>query len=331
MTAEQFLDCVWQLTGAAPGTFDAPILRGKIDEAGGEAIELNGEWIWGALPEDATQSPAGEQLVFRKIVKLPAPVAKGVAVMSADNEFDLYIGRRLVASSKDWTKVQTISMSGRLKKGDNELIIVARNAGSSPNPAGLYFESRLSLQDGSELEIVTDSSWSYSNEKVPGGREGRLGLPKGPWQKIESRGSTGVYKPIRAGAKRGLALGSAGTDLMVRASLLKSDFLMRSLGRPNRDQIVTSRPSELNTLEAIDLSNGGSVSKALAVGAHELIESNRTSDQLVHDLYLAALSREPTSEELTIILEAIGEKPKATAIEDLLWAICMMPEFLMIR
>ena len=29
---------------------------------------------------------------------------------------------------------------------------------------------------------------------------------------------------------------------MVRASLVKSDFLMRSLGRPNRDQIVSVRP-----------------------------------------------------------------------------------------
>ncbi len=51
---------------------------------------------------------------------------------------------------------------------------------------------------------------------------------------------------------------------------MKSDFLMRSLGRPNRDQIVTSRPNELTTLEAIDLSNDATVAKALEAGAKKL-------------------------------------------------------------
>ena len=41
-----------------------------------------------------------------------------------------------------------------------------------------------------------------------------------------------------------------------RASLVKSDLLQRSLGRPNREQIVSMRPNELSTLEAIDLANG---------------------------------------------------------------------------
>ena len=58
---------------------------------------------------------------------------------------------------------------------------------------------------------------------------------------------------------------------MVRASLLKSDFLMRALGRPNRDQIVTSRPSELTTLEAIDLANGQALANALKSGARRIV------------------------------------------------------------
>ena len=42
----------------------------------------------------------------------------------------------------------------------------------------------------------------------------------------------------------------------VRAALVKSDPLMRSLGRPNREQVVTTRSDVLTTLEALDLSNG---------------------------------------------------------------------------
>jgi hypothetical protein len=43
---------------------------------------------------------------------------------------------------------------------------------------------------------------------------------------------------------------------MVRASLVPSDLLMRALGRPNREQIVSMRPDNITTLEAIDLANG---------------------------------------------------------------------------
>ncbi len=57
-----------------------------------------------------------------------------------------------------------------------------------------------------------------------------------------------------------------GAQRMVRNSLLKSDFLTRSLGRPNRDQIVSVRPLELTTLEAIDLSNGETLAGYLRQG-----------------------------------------------------------------
>src|SRR5262249_46643465 len=36
----------------------------------------------------------------------------------------------------------------------------------------------------------------------------------------------------------------------IRAALVHADGLMRSLGRPNREQVVTTRPDQLTTLEA---------------------------------------------------------------------------------
>ena len=62
-----------------------------------------------------------------------------------------------------------------------------------------------------------------------------------------------------------------GSVRMVRASLVKSDALMRSLGRPNRDQIVSMRPSDLTTLEAIDLANGQTLADDLAKGARNIL------------------------------------------------------------
>ena len=42
---------------------------------------------------------------------------------------------------------------------------------------------------------------------------------------------------------------------------------MRSLGRPNREQVVTTRPAEMTTLEAIEMSNGQPLAELLQQGA----------------------------------------------------------------
>ncbi len=46
MTAEQFIDTLWQLTGAAPTKMDAKFLRGKIDSAAAKDQQLTAKWIW---------------------------------------------------------------------------------------------------------------------------------------------------------------------------------------------------------------------------------------------------------------------------------------------
>ncbi len=43
LTAEQFVDCVWQLTDSAPTRFDAPVLRGKPAAGPAQAQSLHGQ------------------------------------------------------------------------------------------------------------------------------------------------------------------------------------------------------------------------------------------------------------------------------------------------
>ena len=119
---------------------------------------------------------------------------------------------------------------------------------------------------------------------------------------------------------------------MVRASLVKSDAFMRALGRPNRDQIVTMRPSELTTLEAIDLANGEILARAISHGANQwLPTSPQSSADTIRRLYATALSRSPTAEELSASAAMLGEKPTNEAAEDLLWSLFMLPEFQFVR
>jgi len=119
---------------------------------------------------------------------------------------------------------------------------------------------------------------------------------------------------------------------MTRTSLLKSDFLMRSLGRPMREQIVSMRPSELTTLEAVDLTNGSTLAGYLTRGATRLADRWRDDRSgLINYLNQFAFSRLPTAEERRILEGALGPDPVAQEIEDVLWAILMMPEFMLVR
>jgi hypothetical protein len=122
-----------------------------------------------------------------------------------------------------------------------------------------------------------------------------------------------------------------GPSAAVRAALVKNDFLMRSLGRPNRDQVVTSRPNELTTLQAIDLANGDTLANYLQSGAKHLISQKKSSQDLSTWLYRYTLSRSPTAAELSILTAIAGKDQNPISVEDLLWLVFMQPEFQIIR
>jgi hypothetical protein len=119
----------------------------------------------------------------------------------------------------------------------------------------------------------------------------------------------------------------------VRASLVFCDELMRSLGRPNREQVVTTRGDVLTTLQALDLSNGSVLAETLERGAAKMLKDKSAADakELVNRLYLQALSRSPTPDELATATELAGSPPTPEGVSDLLWAVFMLPEFQLIR
>jgi hypothetical protein len=118
----------------------------------------------------------------------------------------------------------------------------------------------------------------------------------------------------------------------VRASLVVANPLMRTLGRPNREQVVTTRPDQLTTLEALDLANGQILADTLSRGAANLLKSQGPeAEKLVELVYRSALCRRPTDEERTIGLEVVGTPAQVEGVSDLLWVVVMLPEFQLIR
>ena len=124
-----------------------------------------------------------------------------------------------------------------------------------------------------------------------------------------------------------------GTDSasFTRAALVPADLLMRALGRPNREQIVSMRPDTVTTLEAIDLANGNQLAGLLKQGAAAIAAARPPTGAMIEDIYLRALTRAPTADEQSILVSALGPEPSVQAIEDFLWMVLLLPEFQFVR
>jgi mono/diheme cytochrome c family protein len=117
----------------------------------------------------------------------------------------------------------------------------------------------------------------------------------------------------------------------IRAALVPASPLQVALGRPNRDQVVTLRGSIATTLEALELTNGAELSRRLGEGAALQVAAGDPSPAaLLERLYRTALGRKPTAAEARIALPLLAPPLQPAAVEDLLWALVMLPEFQLI-
>ena len=120
------------------------------------------------------------------------------------------------------------------------------------------------------------------------------------------------------------------TSTEIRASLVAADPLAVALGRPNREQVITSRADAATTLQALELTNGKTLAAILQRAALMMVEFPVTSDELLDRIYHRAFARSPTPQEKASAKDFIGEPPQKDGVEDLLWATVMLPEFQLI-
>jgi uncharacterized membrane protein len=115
-----------------------------------------------------------------------------------------------------------------------------------------------------------------------------------------------------------------------RASLVKNDPFLTALGRPNRETVSTSRISQANLLQALELTNGTLFNLALGRGALDLKQKYPDATVLIEHLYKNALGRRPNDDEKNIALRTLGTKPSVNEIQDFVWALTLHPEFQLI-
>jgi len=330
MTAEQFVDAVWQVTGASPRKYDAQIVRAaNATESDTTTLAQSTQWIW-SYANASQASPGGETITFRYEFTLEALPENSAAVITCDNEYALFVNGQRANADNNWATVEAVPLQRYLRPGKNMLLVAAKNGGDSPNPAGLLFRAVLRQTDQAIEMFQSDATWQWTSAMLD--EQGRF--VKGPteWQPAVPVANQDVWAGQTAKQVGPLLAAGMGPYLMVRASLLKNNHLMKMLGRPNRDQIVTSRPTELTTLEAIDLANGQTLADAITLGAaRRVAESTRSPGELTSWLFQYSLSREPTHDERMVCEELLRGVPKEQAVQDMMWSLFMLPEFQLVR
>jgi hypothetical protein len=194
-------------------------------------------------------------------------------------------------------------------------------------------------EDGHDIKqalayLVSSEIYQAECVVIPGGAD--PALFRGPLAKrltaeqfVDAVWSLTGTAPVQANP--GIPRPGGADSRMVRASLVPADLLMRALGRPNREQIVSMRPDNITTLEAIDLANGEALAALLKRGAAGLVAAGGSTESLVETVFARALSRRPTPGEKAPLVAELGAKPDPQAVEDLLWLVLLLPEFQFVR
>ena len=338
LTAEQFRDALTTLTGVGYATADAKIETAVAPKA---PDITSPKWIW-STKEAETKGKAGT-VYFRKTLEIAGPISEGRVVMTCDNSFTLFVNGEKAGAGKDWSYTEIFDITPLLKTGENLIAVEAVNylpgnvaptsttaVPGTENPAGLLFYLQIQSREGGvdkKTEVVSDGSWVASEEKLagwenagPASEKWAAAVELGKISILPWRLSDGVITRKLAGDKPG----------SIRAALVAADPLMVALGRPNREQVVTTRPTTATTLQALEMTNGDTLSDILKRGAKNLAGQSTPSRELVQKIYEQGVGRKPSSAELQLAEQLVGEPVKKEGVEDFLWAVAMLPEFQLI-
>jgi hypothetical protein len=310
LSAEQFADAV--------GNVATPLYKRRIfipTDRGDAGFAVGAQWIWHDEADRQLNSLPQGKRYFRTSVEFPKGRKPRLArlVGSADNTMSCYINGQLVMENPNWERaVDADATDAVLGKSGITVAVMADNI--APGAAGLRMAVAVWFEESkTPLVLATGPGWQ-TTAKVEKGWEApefnddawtpaatfTAGLP---WGGVE-----GFTLQEQSGA--------------VRAVFVDNDPLQMVMGRPIRDQINVSRPSQATLLQALTFTNGKMFSSAIDTAGAKWAAKIPDTKQRLASIYQTALLRNPRQDEL-----AFAEAAPA----DLLWSILLLPEFQLIR
>ena len=315
MTAEEFRDALGSLTDCwfeSPATdFDFSSALPTLDPV---LMPRAAQWIW-SEPDANVKAPPG-RVYFWKRFGLEAVPANAVVVAAGDDRFTLFVNGQQALTGHGFARPGFADIRAYLRPGENVFAVVAVNETNPPpaasaqppapssadqlreremSPAGFLLYARL-RQGEKVLDLVSDASWTCAHTVSQG-------WEKPEYLARETHPAVALGAPSLAPWHLGQALTNAVLSALihgrVRASLVPADPLTTALGRPNRDQVNTTRATAATTLQGLELTNGETLSRLLERGASQLVgQQSASNSELVTRLYLKALGRAPSVQEL---------------------------------
>ena len=276
-------------------------------------------WIWDQ--KNAADSAPLETIYLRKSFTLDSVPKTAPTIATCDNEFVLFVNGRRAGGSKNWATPAGFDIARHLRKGRNVIAVQATNIAAGP--AGFILRTQLGKQ-----WLLTDDSWLVTKQKHADWQT--LAFETRGWKHAANAGPAGRGPWNLAAAFNAPGVPNAAIT-NVRAVLSRLDPLQLALGRPNRDQVVTTRDTLPTLLQALELTNGTTLDNTLKAAATKWLQEEPHPVAMANVLYQTALGRLPNKTESEIAQDLLGAKPTPESTADLLWIIVMLPEFQLIR
>jgi hypothetical protein len=128
---------------------------------------------------------------------------------------------------------------------------------------------------------------------------------------------------------RGLPLGARAVQI---ADGNTTNYFLTTFGRAKRETVCACEvKTEPNLSQALHLINGDTVNRKIRQGGRveRLLKAGKKPEEIVTELFIACLSRKPTSAELEAVRKELrDEKNMQGVLEDLFWALLNSPEFM---
>ena len=231
LTAEQFVDAVWRLTGTTPAKIELKVPRTNPSVASAKkpVVEpLLAAPIWSNDIAKGRLPAAGETRSFRHQLVLDADVESAACVVTCDNGFELYVNGKKIGEGENWADPKSFDLTASLLKGANQIVVVGHNGGKTPNIAAAWFQVNVELKGGARVRMATDASWEWTTS-LPNARGTFAAAGKA---KAAAKVAEVVWQPVslvkaeawrKAESRMAEILAGVGgkSSLPARASLMK--------------------------------------------------------------------------------------------------------------
>lgn len=122
-------------------------------------------WIWYPEGNPVEDAPA-EARYLRCRFRVPAEIREATLRIGVDNACEVFLNGTKIGAQTGWAPVGVFPVGQLLRTGENVLAVRAENMPApTKNPAGLIARLAVTLADGKQTIVVSDTSWSAAKEE----------------------------------------------------------------------------------------------------------------------------------------------------------------------